>query len=191
MSCNNPIIQAITVDDFKTKFYRDFTYINNWDILTTYNVGDKVFYDVNNKFYQCLNSAVLGVVPTNNIDWKNIEPNDLISDLDITNAFAEACISFNDSLFSDSDDMILGYLYLTAHFLVNDLNAGGVDGGQIGIANSRSVGNVSESYSIPQVYLDNPTFAFLSRSSYGAKYLNMVIPRLAGNMACVWGGTNA
>jgi hypothetical protein len=49
MSCDNPITQAITVEDFKNQFYRDFNYIDTWLVGTTYNIGDQVFYDVNKK----------------------------------------------------------------------------------------------------------------------------------------------
>lgn len=189
MACDNPIIQALTPEDFKNQFWRDFTFIDTWLVTATYNTGDKVFYNVNKKFYQCLNDGVIGVDPTNVTDWKEISNAGLVSDLDITNAYAEACITFNDTLFTSDDDMILAYLYLSAHYLVNDLNAGGQDAASVGIANSRSVGNVSESYTIPQAYLDSVVFSFYTKSSYGIKYLNMIIPRLAGNMATVCGAT--
>lgn len=191
MACDNPITQAITVDDFKTQFYRDFTYADTWDVSTTYNVGDKVFYDVNNKFYQCLNNGVVGGLPTDVGDWVEISGAGLVSDLDITNAYAEACTAFNASLFGDEDGIKLGYLYLSAHYLVNDLNAGGLESASSNLVNSRSVGNVSESYSIPQWQLDDPVFAFYAKSSYGSKYLNMMLPRLRGNMAVVCGATGA
>jgi hypothetical protein len=189
MACNNPILTALTPEDFKNQFWRDFTYVSTWLVGSTYNTGAQVFYDVNKKFYECLNDAVLGVVPTNITDWKEIPNTGLVSDLDITNAYAEACINFNDTLFSNNDDIKLAYLYLSAHYLVNDLNAGGQEGGSVGLPSSRSVGNVSESYSIPQLYLDNAFYSFFTKSSYGLKYLNMIIPRLVGNVATVEGCT--
>jgi hypothetical protein len=189
MSCDNPIIQALTPEDFKNQFWRDFTFINTWLVGTTYNTGNQVFYDVNKRFYQCLNDGVIGTLPTVTTDWKEISNVGLVSDLDITNAYAEACITFNDALFDDDDDIILGYLYLAAHYLVNDLNAGGQNSSQAGFANSRSVGNVSESYSIPQWQLDDPILSFYAGSSYGRKYLNLILPRLTGNIATVEGAT--
>ncbi len=188
MSCDNPIIQALTPEDFKNQFWRDFTFINTWLVGTTYNTGNQVFYDVNKRFYQCLNDGVIGTLPTVTTDWKEISNVGLVSDLDITNAYAEACITFNGDLFCD-DNMALGYLYLAAHYLVNDLNAGGQNSSQVGFANSRSVGNVSESYSIPQWLLDDPILSFYGQSSYGRKYLNMILPRLTGNIATVEGAT--
>jgi hypothetical protein len=189
MSCDNPIIQALTPEDFKNQFWRDFTFINTWLVGTTYNTGNQVFYDVNKRFYQCLNDGVIGTLPTVTTDWKEISNVGLVSDLDITNAYAEACITFNDALFDDDDDIVLGYLYLAAHYLVNDLNAGGQNSSQAGFANSRSVGNVSESYSIPQWQLDDPILSFYAGSSYGRKYLNLILPRLTGNIATVEGAT--
>jgi len=189
MSCDNPIIQALTPEDFKNQFWRDFTFINTWLVGTTYNTGNQVFYDVNKRFYQCLNDGVIGTLPTVTTDWKEISNVGLVSDLDITNAYAEACITFNDALFDDDDDIVLGYLYLAAHYLVNDLNAGGQNSSQAGLANSRSVGNVSESYSIPQWQLDDPILSFYAGSSYGRKYLNLILPRLTGNIATVEGAT--
>ena len=190
MTCNNPTIQALTPEDFKEQFWRDFNFVSTWLVGTTYNTGDRVFYDVNRKFYQCLNGGVVGTLPTVIADWKEISNAGLVSDLDITNAYAEACVNFNDSLFTSDDDMVLGYLYLAAHYLVNDLNAGGAEGGAAGgLVNSRSVGNVSESYTIPQWQLDSSIYGFYTKSSYGLKYLNMILPRLAGNFDTVEGCT--
>lgn len=189
MSCDDPITQAITVEDFKNQFYRDFVFVSTW-VAGTYNTGDQVFYDVNNKFYEAIQDGVT-TNPTTVTDWKVIPPTGLVSDKDITNAFAEACVSFNSSLFSDPDDVKLAYLYLAAHYLVNDLNAGGAESAGGAPVASRSVGNVSESYSIPQWQLDNPIYSFYTKSSYGLKYLNLVLPRLTGNIATVAGATSA
>jgi len=191
MSCDNPIIQALTPEDFKNQFWRDFTFVDTWLVGTTYNTGNQVFYDVNKRFYQCLNDGVIGTLPTVTTDWKEISNVGLVSDLDITNAYAEACITFNDALFDDDDDIVLGYLYLAAHYLVNDLNAGGQNSSQVGFANSRSVGNVSEGYAIPDWQLKSPIYSFYTKSSYGLKYLNMITARLTGNVASVEGATNA
>ena len=189
MSCDDPITQAITVEDFKSQFYRDFVFISTW-VAGTYNTGDQVFYDINNKFYEAIQDGVASV-PTTVVDWKEISPIGLVSDKDITNAYAEACVNFNSSLFSDPDETKLAYLYLAAHYLVNDLNAGGIESAGSSPVASRSVGNVSESYSIPQWQLENPIFSFYTKSSYGLKYLNLVLPKLTANMGTVAGCTSA
>ena len=190
MASDNPIIAAITVDNFKEQFYRDFTYIDSWSNAVTYNTNDEVFYEVNRKFYKCLNDGVTSV-PTTGADWSLQSPDQKVSDLDITHAYAESDITFNDQLFLDDPDLVLGYLYLSAHYLVNDLNAGGIDSNPTGITNSRSVGNVSEGYAIPEWQLKSPIYSFYTKSSYGLKYLNMITTRLAGNIISVRGATNA
>ena len=186
---DNPIIQALTVDDFKEQFYRDFNFIDTWE-AGTYNTNDVVFYSVNRKFYKCLNDGVTSI-PTTTADWSLLTPDERVSDLDITHAYGEADTTFNTSIFQNDTDMVLAYLYLSAHYLVNDLNAGGVDSNPTGIVNSKSVGNVSEGYAIPEWQLKSSIYSFYTKSSYGLKYLNMVIPRLKGNMASVEGATNA
>lgn len=188
MTCSNPIITALTVEDFKEQFFRDFNYIDSW-VAGTYNTGDEVFYLVNRKFYKCLNDGVSSL-PTVTADWSQQTAGVKVSDLDISHAYAEACITFNDALF-DGDDLVLAYLYLSAHYLVNDLNAGGVEGSAGGLVNSRSVGNVSEGYSVPSRMLDNPIYGFYAKSSYGSKYLNMLLPRLVGNIVAIEGATSA
>ncbi len=188
----NPVIQAITEEDFKNQFFRDFTFVDTWLVTKTYETGDKVFYDVEKRFYESIVPANIGNLPTDDTKWKQVPFNELISDLDINNAFTEACITFNDALFTSDANLKLGFLYLSAHYLVHDLNANGVSGtGQVGIVNSRSVGNVSEGFSIPQAYLDNPIYSFYVGSTYGLKYLNMVLPRLAGNVVAIDGATIA
>jgi hypothetical protein len=187
VSCDHPVTQAITVDDFKDQFYRDFNFVITW-VAGTYNTGDQVFYEVNSRFYECLSDGVTSI-PTTVVDWKQIDPTGLVSDKDITNAYAEACTNYNSSLFGDDDEIKLSYLYLSAHYLVHDLNAGGVDSSGVGQVNSRSVGNVSESYSIPQWQLDSPIYSFYTKSTYGLKYLNLVIPKLTGNTFTVEGCT--
>ena len=182
----NPVIQAITVDNFKEQFYRDFNFINSW-VAGTYNINDIVFH--NFKFYKALANGVVSEPPS--ADWSLLTPSDKVSDLDILHAYAESDITFNETLFISDDDMVLGYLYLSAHYLVNDLNAGGAGSSGGGIVNSRSVGNVSESYAVPEWQVKSPIFSFYTKSSYGLKYLNMIIPRLAGNVASIAGGTNA
>lgn len=186
---SNPVIQAITVDNFKEQFYRDFNYIDTWE-AGTYNTNDIVFYAVNRKFYKCLGDGVTSV-PTTSADWSLLTPGEKVSDLDITHAYAESDLTFNTSLFTSDDNMVLAYLYLSAHYLVNDLNAGGIDSNPTGIVNSKSVGNVSEGYAIPEWQLKSSVYSFYTKSSYGLKYLNMVIPRIKGNVASIAGATNA
>lgn len=152
-------LDSITVDDFKSLFFRDFQY---------------------------LPSDPSGLSPDQKLKY--------VWDQDITRAFSEARILFNQGLFGTDDQIKMAFLYLAAHYLVTDLKtaaSGSGGGGGAGVLTGRTVGNVSESYEVPQAYKDNPAFALLSRTGYGLKYLSLVIPRLVGNVAAVCGATRA
>lgn len=195
MACDNPAIVriGIDVDTFKNKFKRGFNYLPAYDASKIYNAGDIVYYVPTTSFYTCKNNGVQGVLPTDTNDWSFVKLStyDYVLDEDIENAFDEACMKFNDSLFQNDTEITLGYLYLTAHFLVGDLGADGANSSSAGFVASRSVGNVSESYSIPAWSLKSPAYSFLTTTYYGVKYLNMIYSRTRGNMKAVWSGTNA
>jgi len=187
-------LSAITVDDFKSLFRRDFPFLNEYDNAELYNSGNRVYYATTKLFYDCIVNGTTGILPTVTNNW-SIAVDDLdnyIIDNDIEKAFAEAKMMLNQSLFSSDDNIKLGYLYLTAHFLVNDIRAAqrGISGLGAFPLQSRSVGSVSESYGIPDMYLKNPVYSFYTQSAYGLKFLNMVLPFLVGNFAAVQGGTN-
>lgn len=114
-----------------------------------------------------------------------------VKDADITKAIAEAGFNINQGLFSSQSEYTIGYLYLTAHYLVIDLRASsqGIAGQYSWLQASKSVGSVSESFSIPQRILDNPYLAMLSKTNYGAKYISLLLPRLIGQVFTVYGGT--
>lgn len=116
---------------------------------------------------------------------------DYILDSDITTAFAETKMVFNQALFGSDDRIKLAYLYLTAHYLVNDLRTAsqGLNSSGEFAVKSRSVGNVSESYDIPKSYSDNPNLMFYTKTGYGMKYLSFVLPNLVGNVGVVAGWT--
>jgi hypothetical protein len=116
-----------------------------------------------------------------------------VIDADITKAIAEAAFYVNEGLFSVQDDFQLAYMYLTAHYLCTDLmNAKqGLNGQYNWLVTSKSVGNVSESYQIPEFILKNPTLAMMSKTTYGAKYLSIIAPLLVGPVYAVGGRTLA
>lgn len=190
MSCDNPIIQAITPEDFKNEFWRDFSFISNWSSTELYNKGNKVFYTDTRNFYESLQDNVTGGLPTDS-NWKEISKIGLVSDLDIEKAFREACVIFNDSYFTSDDDIKLGYLYLVAHYLVKDLTRNDElnDPSFVGWGASRTVGSVSESYVIPEFYTKNPAFSYFATTPYGRKYLSLIYPSLIGRVFTVAGAT--
>lgn len=83
--------------------------------------------------------------------------------------------------------------YLTAHYLCLDLRAAsqGIQGQYSWVQTSRSVGSVSEGLQVPQRIMDNPELAMLTKTTYGGKYLQLILPQLSGQIFSVFGGTRA
>lgn len=153
-------LSTITVQQFKDRFYRDFTFANQ-------------------------NPNQIEPVPHNS---------DIVQDIDITNAYADAKVLLNQALFSSDANITIGYLYLAAHCLCLNIKAGdgGVNSSGTGgfpVA-SRTVGSVSEAYQIPAAYADDPLLAQYAQTAYGQKYLAMVLPFLRGNTFAVIGGAH-
>ncbi len=187
-------LDLITVADFKALFPRDFPYLPVWVDTKLYNADAEVYYTVTELFYKALSNGVpISTVPTNATYWV-LYPDDIynfVLDADIEKAFSEAKMQFNQALFTSDANIQLGYLYLTAFFLVNDINTANAG---LQIVNSypvssRTVGNVSEKYEIPDTYLENPQFLFYSSNLYGRKYLSMIQPLLVGNIGIAFGTT--
>lgn len=116
-----------------------------------------------------------------------------VTDNDIAKAINEAGVVTNQNLWDNQNTWTMGYLLLTAHYLVMDLRAAsqGIAGTYSWITTSKAVGNVSEGFQVPQRIIDNPEFAMLSKTYYGAKYLNLLLPQLAGQVFPVAGRTLA
>ena len=188
-------LTTITVDDFKAQFRRGFPYLPVYDNTKLYNSGAKVYYESTELFYECYVNGTTGIVPTTNSNWSVYadDVDNYILDEDIETAFLEAQMNFNQTLFDTDANIKIGYLYLTAHYLVNDIRAAlnGVTAFGAMPVQSRSVGNVSEAYAIPEAYLNDPSLSFLTGSAYGLKYLSMIIPMLRGNVGVVCGATKA
>lgn len=114
-----------------------------------------------------------------------------VTDADITNAMQLCSVNFNEGLFADQQTYQVAFLLLSAHFLVMNLRASsqGIAGQYEWLQSSKSAGSVSEGLSIPQRILDNPEFAMLSKTNYGAQYLMMILPQLSGQVFIVCGRT--
>lgn len=116
-----------------------------------------------------------------------------ILDTDIVKAFNQVNAMINQNLFDNQGTYTIGYLLLSAHFLVINLRASsqGISGQFSWLQNSRGAGSVSEGIAIPQRILDNPGFSMLSKTNYGAQFLEMIIPQICGNMFIACGHTKA
>lgn len=114
-----------------------------------------------------------------------------VMNADITKAFSEAKMNFNESLFDTDSSLKLTFLYLTAHYLVMDLQMsqqGPGSGSQFPVQ-SRSVGPVSESYSIPDWISKDPMWSVFATTRYGMKYISLVRPLLVGNVFAYQGAS--
>jgi len=193
MACDNPVLEALTPQDFKDYFFRDFIYVDDYVNTTTYNTGDFVFYTTNNKIYKCLADGVVGVLPPSDSAKWELQTNisTYVVDKDIEKAYEQACANFNSSLFVNDDTMIIAYSYLTAHYLVNDLNENGLESTGSQLVSAVKVGNVSETYKIPEWMLNNQAYSYFTTTSYGLKYLSFVAPLMVGNVQTAEGQTNA
>lgn len=111
-----------------------------------------------------------------------------ILDSDISLAFRLTNVSINQALFEDQGTYTLAYNYLAAHNLTLNMQASsqGINGQYNFLQNSKGVGGVNEGFSIPQRILDNPTFSMLSKTTYGAKYLELILPRLCAQMGAFY-----
>lgn len=119
------------------------------------------------------------------------DPNTSVLDADIAKAFGQTNVNINQALFSSQEDFSIGYLLLAAHWLVIDLrmSSQGLSGAYSWVTTSKSVGSVSESFQVPDRVLANPEFSMLAQTNYGAKYLQLLLPRLTGQMFGVVGST--
>ena len=178
-----------TVDEFKAQFPR-FTPQYLSDILytstRTYFKDNVVYYD--NSFYICTVETTTSE-PTVTTDWKLYDDSVLnyTQDEDIQEAIQEASINFNKSLFADCTKAKTAFGLLVAHFLTVDFNnALGVSG--IGIVTSKSVGSVSEGYTIPAWLTNNQVLSTFATTGYGIKYASLIRPLLVGNVMLFKGG---
>jgi len=116
-----------------------------------------------------------------------------VIDSDIQKGIDLALINFNEELFGLQADYTTAYLYLAAHYLVTNLRASsqGLAGSYAWLTASKSVGSVNESFQIPQYILDHPMLGMLTKTTYGAQYLFLVLPRLVGQIFTSAGATHA
>jgi Protein of unknown function (DUF4054) len=116
---------------------------------------------------------------------------DYVDDRDITVAFGDAQVAINQGLFGPDSTLIAAYLLLTAHCMCNNLRAAsaGIWSPAAMPISSSGMAAASETYGIPQEYLNDPLLATYTQTSYGLKYLSMALPALRGNFGAVLGTT--
>lgn len=112
---------------------------------------------------------------------------------DITNAFVMANAAINPALWPDQPTFTLGFLLLSAHFMVMTLRASsqGINGQYAWAQTAKSVGSVSETFQIPDRVANNPLLMAYAKTNYGAQYLALLWPLLSGQTFTVYGRTHA
>lgn len=119
------------------------------------------------------------------------DPATSVLDSDIAKGQQLANINFNPCFFADQGSYSVGYNLLSAHYMVLDLRASsqGINGQGNWLESSKSVGSVSQAFSIPQRILDNPEFAMLTKTNYGMLFLQLILPQLCGQVFIAYGST--
>lgn len=185
------IFDNISAQQFKTQFPRfspqylsDITYVTD----KTYFKDDIVYYATTQLFYKCKKQTSTNL-PTVTTDWDlyNDSALNYTTDNDILEAYAEAKVNFNESLFPDEATALKVFLFLAAHYLTVDFN-NALGTNQVGIPTSRSVGSVSESYTIPPYLQNNPALSMYCTTGYGTKYATLIYPYIIGNVMLFKGG---
>jgi hypothetical protein len=177
----------ITVDDFKDHFTRDFPYLPYWEEGKAYFKNDVVYDGIN--FYTSLIDANLQPL-SDNQSWSlyNDSKENYLSDNDIQKAIYVAMTGFNGDLFDNNPnepfcEKRLVFLYLVAFYVVLDIKnstSGLSSNAYTSFVSSKSVGNVHESYGIPQWVTASPMYSIYLDNGYGKKYLSFLIPKITG-----------
>lgn len=187
-------INMITVEEFKSFFYRDFPYLPVYVEQDQYKEGDEVYCQDNKHFYISLcddNTSAL----TNASCWQRIKDdmyNYILSE-DVENSIrqAAAIIPDKETLQMPMETYRLALYYLSAHFLVDNIrtsNAGLAS--QINtVVTGKSVGSVSQQFGIPNQLLQDVMFAQFFTSQYGLKYVSLLMPYLRGQVCTIAGAT--
>lgn len=113
-----------------------------------------------------------------------VDKNTSVLDSDIANAFVQANMNINQGLFPDQGTFTFCYNLLAAHYLVLSIRSSsqGINGQYNWIQNNKSVGGVSEGFQVPDRIAANPFFTMLTKTNYGARYLELLLPALTGKM---------
>lgn len=182
-------LTTVTTAQFQALFARDFPYLPVYDPTAIYNICNQAFY--NGLFFESKQDGLTAVTPVQGAQWNKVpgDPNNYVSVNDIQNAFNDAQVLFNQSLWGTVQQTTSGYLTLAAHFLSLNMRAAinGIQSVGEQMIASRGAGGVNASYNIPADYAADPVLAQYTTTAYGMKYLSMVLPLLRGNVVPVRG----
>lgn len=115
-----------------------------------------------------------------------------VTDDDINLAIAAAQPNVNPEFFGSQAAFTIGFNYLAAHMLVENVLASveGLASQYSWLTASKTVDGISQSFTIPQRIQDDPFLASLSTTRYGANFLKLILPWLVGHTAPLYRETN-
>lgn len=170
-----------TTEEFKAQFPRfSPMFLPVYIAGNTYFLDDIVYFEDTELFYKCIAKNTTNQ-PTVSTDWElyNDSVLNYTQDSDILEAIQEASINFNKDLFEDCNKAKTALGMLTAHYLTVDFNnALGIN--QAGVMTSKSVGSVSQGFTVPAWLSSNPALSVYATTGYGIKYASLVQPYLTG-----------
>lgn len=119
------------------------------------------------------------------------DPNVAVLDSDVTSAFLYTNVNISQALFADQGTYTLAYNLLSAHYLVLNLRSSsqGINGQYNFLQASKGAGQINESFNVPQRVLDNPYWTMLTKTNYGARYLEILLPQLTAQIGIAYGTT--
>lgn len=115
-----------------------------------------------------------------------------ITDTDIQKAIDACALVIPQELFDSQDFYTMCFLYLTAHTLVESISTSsqGLSGKYEWAVASKGAGNVSVGFSVPENLVSNPQYSMLTKTTYGARYFELVYPYIVGPTFAVEGFTH-
>lgn len=115
-----------------------------------------------------------------------------VTDYDIARAIVAAtAFNMTQAIFGSQAAFSTAYNLLAAHYLCETVRAGGTGlfGQADWLTKSKTVENIKHEFAIPDRILRSPFLAKLSKTTYGAQFLELVSPQLIGNFQSFKGMT--
>ena len=97
----------------------------------------------------------------------------------------------SQSLWANQTEYTYTFNLLTAHFLVTNLIASsqGIRGQGEWLMQAKTVGDISAQYMIPDRINQHPYLGLLTKTRYGCQYLELMLPKMVGNIITCFGPT--
>jgi hypothetical protein len=114
-----------------------------------------------------------------------------VTDVDINLAITQAGFNFPSRIPASQAQFSELYLLKAAHHLCMNMLAAtqGLRGQGEWAVIAKGVDGVNASFSIPEKIMSSPAFVQLSKTIYGAQYLEIIAPHLIGGVFSICGAT--